>query len=147
MRFICSPARLAFAGETCLLNGVPIAGAFLILDFSFFTNAKILTGRGRAPYFYLPKTEHWREAELWNDVMAFAEETLGLPKNGAKATLLIETLPAVFQMHEILYAMRERLVGLNCGRWDYIFLTSKPCALMPTGFCPNAVWLEWSSLF
>ena len=53
--------------------------------------------------------------------MAFAEETLGLPKNGAKATLLIETLPAVFQMHEILYAMRERLVGLNCGRWDYIF--------------------------
>ena len=104
-----------------LLNGVPIAGAFFDFGLFFFHNAKILTGRGRAPYFYLPKTEHWREAELWNDVMAFAEETLGLPKNGAKATLLIETLPAVFQMHEILYAMRERLVGLNCGRWDYIF--------------------------
>lgn len=120
-----------------LLNGAPIAGAFFDFGLFFFHNAKILAKRGRAAYFYLPKTEHWREAELWNDVMAFAEETLGLPKNSSKATLLIETLPTIFQMHEILYAMRERLVGLNCGRWDYIFSYIKTLRAYPDRVLPE----------
>ena len=104
-----------------LLNGAPIAGAFLDFGLFFFHNAKTLAEKGRGPFFYLPKTESWKEAELWNDIMDFGEATLGLPANCAKATLLIETLPAVFQMDEILHAMKSRLVGLNCGRWDYIF--------------------------
>ena len=104
-----------------LQNGAPIAGALWDFGVFFFHNAKVMVERGRAPCFYLPKTEHWREAALWDKVMAFAEDKLGLPQNTAKATLLIETLPAVFQMHEILHAMRGRLTGLNCGRWDYIF--------------------------
>jgi malate synthase len=73
------------------------------------------------PYFYLPKLEAMEEAALWDDVMALAEDDLDLPIGTMKATVLIETLPAVFQMHEILHALRSRVVGLNCGRWDYIF--------------------------
>ena len=103
------------------MNGAPIPGALMDFGLFFFHNAKILSEKGRGPFFYLPKVEHWREAQLWEDVMSFAESRLGLPQNTARATLLIETLPAVFQMHEILHAMRGRLVGLNCGRWDYIF--------------------------
>ena len=103
------------------LNGAPIPGALMDFGLFFFHNAKVLAENGRGPFFYLPKVEHWREAQLWEDVMAFSESRLGLPANTARATLLIETLPAVFQMHEILHAMRGRLVGLNCGRWDYIF--------------------------
>ena len=103
------------------LNGAPVPGALMDFGLFFFHNAKALAETGRGPFFYLPKVEHWREAQLWEDVMSFAESRLGLPQNTARATLLIETLPAVFQMHEILHAMRGRLVGLNCGRWDYIF--------------------------
>ena len=101
--------------------GDPIAGA--LVDFGLFAyhNAHALHARDRGPYFYLPKLEAMEEAALWNDVMALAEEELGLPYGAMKATVLIETLPAVFQMHEILHALRDRAVGLNCGRWDYIF--------------------------
>jgi malate synthase len=77
--------------------------------------------RDRGPYFYLPKLEAMEEAALWDDVMALAEDELGLPTGTMKATVLIETLPAAFQMDEILHALRDRIVGLNCGRWDYIF--------------------------
>jgi malate synthase len=101
--------------------GEPIAGA--LVDFGLFVyhNARALQARDRGPYFYLPKLEAMEEAALWNEVMALAEDELDLPYGCMKATVLIETLPAVFQMHEILYALRERVVGLNCGRWDYIF--------------------------
>ena len=102
-------------------KGAPLVGAFLDFGLFFFHNAKILAEKGRGPFFYLPKTEHWAEAALWNDIMDFAEQQLGVVKNTSKVTLLIETLPAVFQMHEILHAMKNRLIGLNCGRWDYIF--------------------------
>lgn len=104
-----------------LYDGAPIAASLWDFGLFFFHCAEVLAQRGRGPFFYLPKVEHWREAELWDDVIAFAEKKLGLPNGTAKATLLIETLPAVFQMHEILHAMKTRLVGLNCGRWDYIF--------------------------
>jgi malate synthase len=77
--------------------------------------------RDRGPYFYLPKMESHREAALWNDVMDHAEAVLGLPQGAMKATVLVETLPAVFEMDEILHALRTRVTGLNCGRWDYIF--------------------------
>ena len=107
--------------KNILWKGRPLAGAFADFGLFFFHSAKILHESGRGPYFYLPKTEHWREAALWNDLMDFAEDELSLPRGCAKATLLIETLPAVFQMHEILHCMRGRLLGLNCGRWDYIF--------------------------
>ncbi len=120
-----------------LLNGVPIPGALWDFAVFFHHNAKILLERGRAPCFYLPKTEHWREAELWEKAMSFAEKEHSLPQNCAKATLLIETLPAVFQMHEILHAMRGRLTGLNCGRWDYIFSYIKTLRAFPERVLPG----------
>lgn len=103
------------------LDGAPVSASLVDFGLFFYHNAKTLAAKGRGPFFYLPKVEHWREAELWDDVMRAAETALELPAGTAKATLLIETLPAVFQMHEILHAMKSRLVGLNCGRWDYIF--------------------------
>ncbi len=103
------------------VDGRPVPGALVDFGLFFFHNAATLAGRRRGPFYYLPKLEHWREAELWDDVMAFAERRLDVPLNTAKATVLIETLPAVFQMHEIIHALRGRIAGLNCGRWDYIF--------------------------
>jgi len=80
-----------------------------------------LAQRGTSPYFYLPKLESYLEARLWNDVFLAAQEALGLPRGTIKATVLIETLPAAFEMEEILFELREHAVGLNCGRWDYTF--------------------------
>jgi malate synthase len=103
------------------VDGEPMAGA--LVDFGLFVlhNARALHDRQRGPYFYLPKLEAMEEAALWDEVMAAAEDELQLPVGTMKATVLIETLPAAFQMHEILHALRRRVVGLNCGRWDYIF--------------------------
>ena len=103
------------------VDGEPMAGA--LVDFGLFVlhNAHALHSRQRGPYFYLPKLEAMEEAALWDEVMAAAEDGLQLPVGTMKATVLIETLPAAFQMHEILHALRRRVVGLNCGRWDYIF--------------------------
>ncbi len=94
-----------------------------LFDFGLFAfhNANALHAVGRGPYFYLPKLESHREAALWNEVMDHAEDVLGLPRGTMKVTVLIETLPAVFEMDEILHALRTRITGLNCGRWDYIF--------------------------
>jgi malate synthase len=103
------------------VDGEPMAGALVDFGLFAFHNARTLQARDRGPYFYLPKLQAMEEAALWDEVMATAETTLDLPVNCMKATVLIETLPAVFQMHEILHALRGRVVGLNCGRWDYIF--------------------------
>ena len=103
------------------VDGEPMAGALVDFGLFAFHNARLLQARDRGPYFYLPKLQAMEEAALWDDVMATAEAELDLPPNCMKATVLIETLPAVFQMHEILHALRGRVVGLNCGRWDYIF--------------------------
>ena len=103
------------------VDGEEMAGALFDFGLYAFHNAQVLQGRERGPYFYLPKMESHREAALWDEVMAFAETELGLPAGCMKATVLIETLPAVFEMHEILHALKSRAVGLNCGRWDYIF--------------------------
>ncbi len=98
-----------------------IAGALFDFGLFAFHNAKTQAAAGRGPFFYLPKMQSHREAALWNEVMEFTEARLGLTPGTIKATVLIETLPAVFEMHEILHALRSRIVGLNCGRWDYIF--------------------------
>ncbi|HET7562028.1 MAG TPA: malate synthase A [Rhodanobacteraceae bacterium] len=104
-----------------LVDGEPIAGA--LFDFAVFAhhNARALAARDRGPYFYLPKLQSMEEAALWDEVMAHVESELELPIGTFKVTVLIETLPAAFQMDEILHALRRRVVGLNCGRWDYIF--------------------------
>lgn len=103
------------------LDGRPLPGALFDFGLFFFHNAREQVARGTGPYFYLPKLEHHAEAALWNDVFLFAQRALDLPSGTIKATVLIETLPAAFQMDEILYALREHSAGLNCGRWDYIF--------------------------
>lgn len=104
-----------------LVDGQRISASLFDLGLFVFHNADVLAAKDRGPYFYLPKLQSMEEAALWHDVLAHAEEQLGLPQGQMKVTVLIETLPAAFEMHEILHALRERIVGLNCGRWDYIF--------------------------
>lgn len=103
------------------IDGAPIAGGLFDLALFALHNAAALHARDRGPYFYLPKLQAMEEAALWDEVMAFLEVRLNLPIGTMKATVLIETLPAVFEMDEILHALKGRIVGLNCGRWDYIF--------------------------
>ncbi len=107
------------------LDGEPIAGALLDFGLHVFHCAPALLARGSGPYFYLPKLESHREARLWNDVFCFAQDALGIPRGTIKATVLIETLPAAFEMDEIIYELREHSAGLNAGRWDYIFSAIK----------------------
>jgi malate synthase len=104
-----------------MVDGKAIPGALLDFGIYFYTNAKALLASGSGPYFYLPKLEHYKEAELWRDIFNHAEETLNLQRGTIKATVLIETINAAFQMEEILYTLRDYCVALNCGRWDYIF--------------------------
>jgi malate synthase len=99
----------------------PVAGALLDFGLYFFHNAKRLLDRGAGPYFYLPKMESHREARLWNDVFGWAQDGLGIARGTIKATVLIETIPAAFEMDEILFELRDHSAGLNAGRWDYIF--------------------------
>lgn len=103
------------------IDGEPVAGSFFDFGLYFFHNATELIARGTGPYFYLPKLESHLEARLWNEIFVFAQERLGIPTGTIKATVLIETIPAAFEMDEILYELREHIAGLNCGRWDYIF--------------------------
>ena len=103
------------------VDGQPIAGALFDFGLYLWHNAKPALSAGSGPYFYLPKLESRHEAELWSDVFAFAESKLRIERGTIKATVLIETIPAAFEMDEILYALRANIVGLNCGRWDYIF--------------------------
>jgi malate synthase len=104
-----------------LVDGQPVAGS--LADFGLFmaNSAKRKIDRGSGPYFYLPKTESHLEARLWNDAFNLAQDRLGIPRGTIKATVLIETIPAAFEMEEILYELREHSAGLNAGRWDYIF--------------------------
>ncbi|MET0289801.1 MAG: malate synthase A [Pseudoxanthomonas sp.] len=104
-----------------LIDGAPISGALFDTALFAFHNARALMAKDRGPYFYLPKLQSMEEAALWDTALSHIEASLGLPQGQMKVTVLIETLPAVFEMHEILHALRGRIVGLNCGRWDYIF--------------------------
>ncbi|MGA7596169.1 MAG: malate synthase A [Gallionella sp.] len=113
------------------VDGKPVSGSLFDFGLYFFHNAKALLARGSAPYFYLPKMESHLEARLWNGVFVYAQQTLGIPRGLIKATVLIETLPAAFEMDEILYELREHSAGLNCGRWDYIFSCIKKFGHIP----------------
>jgi malate synthase len=104
-----------------LVDGEPVAGGLFDFGVYFFHNAQELIARGSGPYFYLPKMESHLEARIWNDVFKLAQDELGIPQGTIRATVLIETIPAAFEMEEILYELREHSAGLNCGRWDYIF--------------------------
>ena len=103
------------------VDGQPVSGAIFDFALYFFHNAKELIARGTGPYFYLPKMESHLEARLWNDVFVFSQQELGIPRGTIRATALIETVVAAFEMDEILYELREHSAGLNIGRWDYIF--------------------------
>jgi malate synthase len=103
------------------VDGAQISGGIFDFALYFFHNAKELLARGSGPYFYLPKMESHLEARLWNDIFVMAQDTLGIPRGSIKATVLIETVLAPFELNEILYELREHSAGLNCGRWDYIF--------------------------
>ena len=103
------------------IDGKPAIGGLVDFGLHFFHNAKVLAESGEGPFYYLAKLEHYREARLWNDIFTFAEKKLGIPHGTVRATVLIETLPAAFQMDEILYELRDHASGLNAGRWDYLF--------------------------
>src|SRR5947209_557601 len=104
-----------------LIDGKPVTGALFDFGLYFFHNAHELLNRGSGPYFYLPKMESHLEARIWNDVFNLAQDELKIPRGTIRATVLIETIPAAFEMDEILYELRHHSAGLNCGRWDYIF--------------------------
>ncbi|NUL13477.1 malate synthase A [Streptomyces lunaelactis] len=103
------------------LDGSPVPGALVDFGLYFFHNAKRLIELGKGPYFYLPKTESHLEARLWNDIFVFAQEYVGIPQGTVRATVLIETITAAYEMEEILYELRDHASGLNAGRWDYLF--------------------------
>ena len=108
-----------------LVDGAEASGSLVDFGLHFFHNAAELLARGSGPYFYLPKLQGHREARLWNDVFNAAQDALGIPRGSVRATVLIETLPAAFEMEEILHELREHSAGLNAGRWDYIFSAIK----------------------
>ncbi len=103
------------------VEGRPVPGALVDFGLYFFHNAKRLIELGKGPYFYLPKTESYLEARLWNDIFVFAQDYVGIPQGTVRATVLIETITAAYQMEEILYELRDHASGLNAGRWDYLF--------------------------
>lgn len=103
------------------LDGTPVPGALVDFGLYFFHNAQRLIDLGKGPYFYLPKTESHLEARLWNDVFVFAQDYVGIPQGTVRATVLIETITAAYEMEEILYELRDHASGLNAGRWDYLF--------------------------
>jgi malate synthase len=120
-----------------LINGEPVSGA--LFDFAVYlaNNHEALARAGTGPYFYLPKMESHLEARLWNDVFLAAQDALGIPRGTIKATVLIETILAAFEMDEILYELREHSAGLNCGRWDYIFSFIKKFRNRPDFLLPD----------
>jgi malate synthase len=119
------------------IAGRPVAGALVDFGLYFFRNAKRLLETGAGPYFYLPKMESHLEARLWNDIFTFAQEQVGIDHGTIKATVLIETFPAAFEMEEILYELRDHSAGLNAGRWDYIFSVIKTFREKPEFVLPD----------
>ena len=130
-----------------LVDGAPISGSLFDFGLYFFHNARELLARGTGPYFYLPKLESHLEARLWNDVFVAAQEELGVPRGSIRATVLIETILAAFEMDEILYELREHSAGLNCGRWDYIFSCIKKLRGDPQVVYPDRVQVTMTTHF
>lgn len=118
-------------------GGVAIPGCLMDFGFYFFHNQRALSGAGAGPFFYLPKLEHFEEARWWNDVFVHAQTSLDVPVGTIKATMLIETLPAVFEMDEMLFELKDHAAALNCGRWDYIFSYIKTFKAHPDRMLPD----------
>ena len=130
-----------------LIDGEPVSAALFDFALFFFHNAKALLAKGSGPYFYLPKIENYLEARLWNDVFTAAEEALGIETGAIKATVLLETILAAFEMDEILYELREHSAGLNCGRWDYIYSFIKKFRNHPDFVLPDRAEVTMTSHF
>lgn len=118
---IVRPRGLHLEEKHLLINDERCSGSLLDFGLYFFHNVKNLIKNGSGPYFYLPKLEHYLEARWWNDIFVFAQDYLKIPQDTIKATVLIETITASFQIDEIIYELKDHMAGLNCGRWDYIF--------------------------
>lgn len=118
---IVRPRGLHLSEANVLIGGQPVSAALFDFGLNVFHCGRALAATGRGPFYYLPKLESQDEARFWNDVFLFAQEEVGLAKGTIKATVLIETLPAAFEMDEIVWQLRDHIAGLNCGRWDYIF--------------------------
>jgi malate synthase len=134
---IVRPRGLHLPERHLRVNGGTVAGAFMDFGLYMQRNAHELLERGRGPYFYIPKLESQREAALWRDAFVIAEEALGLDRGTIKATVLIETIPAAFEMDAILYELRDHAAGLNAGRWDYIFSMIKRFRSRPEFVLPD----------
>src|SRR5438552_3980188 len=130
-----------------LIDGQPISGGIFDFGLYFFHNAKKLIEMGTGPYFYLPKLENHLEARLWNDIFVMAQQELGVPQGTIKATVLIETILATFEMDEILYELRDHSGGLNCGRWDYIFSAIKKFRNIPDFILPDRAQVTMTTHF
>ncbi|MFZ4833389.1 malate synthase A [Rouxiella sp. Mn2063] len=134
---VCRVRGLHLPEKHVKWQGEAIPGGLFDFALYFFHNYRELLAKGSGPYFYLPKMQSYKEAQWWSQVFSYAEDSAGLPRGTIKATVLIETLPAVFQMDEILYHLREHIVGLNCGRWDYIFSYIKTLKNYPDRVLPD----------
>ena len=133
--------------EHITVDGDALSGSLFDFGMYLFHNAKAAIAAGSGPYFYLPKMESHLEARLWNDVMVHAQGALGLRVGTIKATVLIETLPAAFEMDEIIYELKDHMAGLNCGRWDYIFSFIKKLAKNPNYVLPDRSQVVMSKAF
>lgn len=141
------PRGLHLNEKHVLINNQEISGSLLDFGLYVFHNAKTLLNNDTAPYFYLPKLEHYLEARWWNDVFEFTQEYLNVPKGTFKATVLVETITASFQLDEIIYELKDHIVGLNCGRWDYIFSYIKKFRNHPNFVVPNRDQVTMTSPF
>lgn len=144
---IVRPRGLHLNEKHILINNQETSGSLVDFGLYAFHNHKQLTENGTAPYFYIPKLEHYLEARWWNEVFEFAQEHLGEQNGTFKATVLIETITASFQLDEIIFELRDHIVGLNCGRWDYIFSYIKKLRNNPAFIVPNRDQVTMTSPF
>ena len=141
------PRGLHLPEKNLLINGKEASGSLIDFGLYAFHNYKQLIENGSAPYFYIPKLEHYLEARWWNDVFEFTQKYLGVKIGTFKATVLIETITASFQLDEIIYELKDHIVGLNCGRWDYIFSYIKKLRNNPKFIVPNRDQVTMTSPF
>ena len=130
-----------------VIDGAPMSGSLFDFGLYFFHNAQELLKRGSGPYFYLPKLESRHEARLWNDIFVWSQQQLGVAQGSIKATVLIETILAAFEMDEILWELKDHSAGLNCGRWDYIYSFIKKFAEDPACVMPDRAQIGMTSPF
>lgn len=141
------PRGLHLEEKNIEIDGEKASGSLIDFGIYFFRNAKKLIENGTGPYFYLPKLEHYKEARWWNEVFKFSQDYLKIPQGTIKATVLIETITAAFQLDEILYELKEHSSGLNCGRWDYIFSYIKKFRNLPEFLVPDRDQVTMTSPF